>query len=132
MTAFNLSRLYLNSEFRCASWQRADKDLTHLAMPGDLAVAPLAPLGISQEQRHGFALRGVGPRQAVAGKSCRVSVAMNTFGTRRGLGKTSWSIWRLNGSKVHVQPSLCRPTWISTGPSGPSEGGASTWTTAQA
>jgi hypothetical protein len=47
--------------------QLADKDLTHLATPGDLTVAPLAPLGIGQKQPDGFPLIGVAARQAVLG-----------------------------------------------------------------
>ena len=45
----------------------AHKDLTYLAMTSALAVAPLAPLGIGQEQPDGFPLIGIGARQAVRG-----------------------------------------------------------------
>src|SRR5438105_15305084 len=65
VAAFHFPRLYLSTVLRCASPQVADKPLTDLATPGDLAVAPLAPFRIGQEEQHGFPLIGVGPRQAV-------------------------------------------------------------------
>jgi hypothetical protein len=38
-----------------------------LTVPGNFAVAPLTPLRVRQQQRHGFPPISVAPRQAVIG-----------------------------------------------------------------
>jgi hypothetical protein len=56
---------YLVRSTRCATPQSAHDVVVNLASLADLAVAPLAPLGIAQHQGDGFALVRVAARQAM-------------------------------------------------------------------